>query len=301
LYTTSFLEIENSYLLRDETIDRNLHFRILPTSPQSLVLFRVLLGGVHIRKVGGESINQRANYFCVGTPNISGYSLHSELSRAFPNLGMQDRAGSFLPVTLLKPLEDFFKAAGTRKGFFDVLLNELTRALIADEKGNHLSAFVYIYRAIEHMSYALPFFHARHSRDYIKAFYDLRTLIAGGDGELKFCGKFIRSLFSTDPILNTHVYNVSYPPQYLPLYPKYLKGNHTKLCTATIQGANVKFLDSFDFLVDIRNKFFHHLSGSNQSASSREIPDADIFFRPLNKMALSVIALVLGKIIASEL
>ena len=301
MYTSPFIEVENSYPLRTEATDPNLRLRLLANSPQSLVLFRLLLGGVRVRKVGGDSATQRINYFCVGAPEISGYSLHTELSRAFPNLGAQDRAGSFLPVTLLKPLENFFSAAGSRKGFFDVLLNELARALIADAKGNHLSAFVYVYRAIEHMSYALPLFHARHSRDYIKAFHDLRALISTGDGELKFCGKFIKALFEGDPILSTHVYDVDYPAPYATRYSSYLQSNHSKLCTRTALGASVGFLDSFDFIVDVRNKFFHHLSGSNQSASSRDIPDADVFFNPLNKIALSVVALVLGRIIASEL
>lgn len=301
MYSSNFLTIENAIPMRNEAVDRNLRLRLTPTSPQSLVLFRLLLGGVKVSKVGGETAVQSTNFFCVGAPSISGYSLHAELSRAFPDLGTQDRTGAFLAVTIIKPLEQFFSAAGTRKGFFDVLLNELARGVLADARGNHLSAFVYIYRAIEHMSYALPLFHARHSRDYIKAFHDLRTLISSGDGELKFCGKFIKTLFKADPILNAHVYKVEYPATYSIAYSKYLDSNHSKHCTRTAVGADVKFLESFDFVVDVRNKFFHHLSGSNQSASSREVPDADIFFCPINKMALSIIALVLGRIIASEI
>ena len=234
-------------------------------------------------------------------PNRQGFSLGADISRAFPGLGQQNRNGEVLAYTIVRPLEAFFHATGTNKGFFEVLLNEIARSLVASENGNHLSAFVYIYRALEHMSYALPFFHARHSTNYVKAFNDLRTLIASGDGELKFCDKFIGFIFKPDPVFAAYKYRLVFDPTYSVKFEKYLNGHHSKYCDTSSGYAEVDFLKAFGFLVDVRNKFFHHLSGSNQSASSRDIVDADAFFSPINEIACSLIALLLGKIIAAEI
>lgn len=301
MFSNGYLNISNDIRFRDESRAKNL--QLSTKSPYCLVLFRVLLGGVKIDLGNGKSALQQKNYFILDAPTRQGISINTDISRAFPGLGVQDRHGNFLAYTVIKSLDTFFHATGTNKGFFEVLLNETSRSIVESRNGNHLSGFVYIYRALEHMSYALPFFHARHATNYVKAFTDLRNLIASGDGELKFCDKFIGYIFQGEAIFSNHKYKISFPPTHEQKLEKYLNGFHSKHCsknpgTGLIE---VNFLHAFSFLVDIRNKFFHHLSGSNQSASSKEIIDADIFFKPINEIALSIISLVLGKMISAEL
>ncbi|WP_374244624.1 hypothetical protein [Zoogloea sp.] len=250
---------------------------------------------------GGRSALQNCNFFVLDFPATQGFSLGADILRAFPGLGVQDRNGNFLSYTIVRSLGNFFNAVGTNKGFFEVLLNEVARSFVASKNGNDLSGFVYIYRALEHMSYALPFFHARHATNYIKAFNDLRNLIASGDGELKFCDKFIKNIFGQDPVFKGYKYKLKFDPVYSSGFEKYIKEIHSRCCVVSAGGVEVEFLKAFGFLVDVRNKFFHHLSGSNQSASSKEIVDADAFFRPINEVAWSIVALVLGRMIAAEI
>ena len=299
MFSDGFLNIQNAYYLRDETPKKSLalHSR----SSSALVIFRVLLGGVIISTNTSRLIQQPNNYFVLDYPTAKGFTVNNEISKAFPGLGEQDRYGNFLSYTLIRSLEKFFNATGTNRGFFDVLTNEITRSFIASGLKNDIAAFVYIYRAVEHISYALPLFHARHERNYVKAFNDLRTLISTGDGELKFCEKFIKNLFAKDPLLSAYKYKFSYPVEYHTTYEKYLKENHSKHCSCNGSDIEVNFLSAFGFIVDIRNKFFHHLSGSNQSASSKEIVDAEAFFRPINQIAKSMVGLVLGRMIAAEI
>ncbi|QRI86213.1 hypothetical protein JQN61_02065 [Pseudomonas putida] len=193
MFSDGHLSIINALPFRDES--RAKYIQLHSRSPSSLVLFRTLLGGVKIELNGGKSSLQLRNYFVLDAPQRQGFSLSSDITRAFPGIGQQNRSGEILAYTIVEPLHAFFHSTGANKGFFEVLLNEIARSLVASAYGNHLSAFVYIYRALEHMSYALPFFHARHSTNYVKAFNDLRTLISSGDGELKFCDKFIRFIF----------------------------------------------------------------------------------------------------------
>ncbi|WP_128106555.1 hypothetical protein [Azoarcus sp. DN11] len=299
MFSNGYISIYNAIPFRDESRAKSLQLH--PKSPHALVLFRTLLGGVRIELKGGPSASQERNFFVLGSPLRQGFSLGPDVLRAFPGLGMQDRNGNFLSYTIACSLDKFFHAAGTNKGFFEVLLNEIARSLVASKEGNDLSGFVYVYRALEHMSYALPFFHARHSTNYVKAFNDLRALISSGDGELKFCDKFIGHIFEKDLVISKHRYILNFDPIYRVPFEKYIRGTHSKHGTVTPAGVEIEFNKAFGFLVDVRNKFFHHLSGSNQSASSKEIVDADAFFRPINEIAWSIIALVLGKMTAAEI
>ncbi|WP_156429755.1 hypothetical protein [Burkholderia sp. FL-7-2-10-S1-D7] len=298
MFSNGYLSVDNANRLRDE--GRAKILQLTPKSQSSLVLFRILLGGVKI-DAGGRTAIQSNNFFVIDFPKINGFTINSDILRAFPGLGEQDRFGNFLSYTVAASLDRFFRATGTNKGFFEVLLNEMARSFVASSTGNDLSAFVYVYRALEHMSYALPFFHARHANNYVKAFNDLRNLIASGDAELKFCDKFIGYLFSGDPVFSSHKYRFKFDGGFSTKYEKYLKNVHSRHCTINSSVVEIPFLQSFGFLVDVRNKFFHHLSGSNQSASSREIEDADVFFRPINRVAWSIISLVLGRMIAAEM
>ena len=298
MYKNGFVSVRNCLPLRDE--ERAPRLRLHEKSPSALVIFRMLLGGVEISLGNGRVALQPSNYLALGAPEARGYSISGSILQAFPGLGQQDRDGNFMSYTVQRSLDAYFKSTGTQKGFFDVLLNEMSRAFVARSAGNDLSAFVYLYRAVEHMSYALPIFHARHSSNYIKAFSDLRELLSKGDGELKFCDKFVAHIFRSDPI-GAHKFNLTYPSSCSEKVLTYLKGNHSKKCSVGASSAEVEFLNAFGFVVDVRNKFFHHLSGSNQSASSRQIEDADAFFGPINVVATSLISLILCKIIAAEI
>lgn len=299
MYTNGIVTVKNCLPFRDEEASRRL--KLYDKAPPALVIFRILLGGVDISLPNGRAARQFKNFLAIGAPEARGYSIGGGVLQAFPGLGLQDRAGNFLSYTVQRSLDGYFKSTTTNKGFFEVILNEVARAFVARAAGNHLSGFVYLYRAIEHMSYALPFFHARHSSNYLKAFNDLRELIAKGDGELKFCDKFVAHIYDGDAVATAYKFKLEFDDDYQEKILKYLKGTHEKHCTVTSTHAEVEFLKAFGFVVDIRNKFFHHLSGSNQSASSRQIEDADAFFEPINIVATSLIALILGKMIAAEI
>lgn len=299
MFSDGYVSITNAFSWRDERRAKQLPLN--SRSPVSQVLFRTLLGGVKIDLNGGRSALQDRNFFVLDYPLTRGFSLGPDILRAFPGLGMQDRNGNFLSYTVLRSLDKFFNATGTNKGFFEVLLNEVARSFVASKNGSDLSGFVYIYRALEHMSYALPLFHARHATNYVKAFNDLRNLITSGDGELKFCNKFIGNIFNQDTVFKNYKYKLHFDPIYWNGFEKYIKNTHSQYCMVNSGCVEIEFLKAFGFLVDVRNKFFHHLSGSNQSASSKQIVDADAFFRPINEVAWSIIALVLGKMIAAEI
>lgn len=212
MFSNGYLSISNAIPWRDE--EKSSQLQLHPRTPVSQVLFRTLLGGVRIDLKTGKSAVQTRNFFILDCPARSGFSLGPDVLRAFPGLGMQDRNGQYLSYTVIKSLAKFFSATGTNKGFFEVLLNELARSFVASENGSDLSAFVYVYRALEHMSCALPFFHARNATNYVKAFNDLRNLIASGDGELKFCDKFIGNIFASNPVCAGYKYLLAFDPVY---------------------------------------------------------------------------------------
>lgn len=299
MFSDGYLSIENDLPLRDESRARRLALNA--RSPSALVFFRVLLGGVRIKVPNAAPVTQDRNFFVLGGPRVTGFSFNDDITRALPNLGIQDRNGNFLSFTVINSLDKHFQSTSTNKGFFEVLMNEISRSISANLNGNSLSAFVYLYRAIEHISFALPIFHARHARNYIKAFNELKALISTGDAELKFCEKFIKHIFDGKAHITAYSYAITFDSAHHEKYLKYLKGHHDKHCTFNGPSIEVPFLKAFSFVVDVRNKFFHHLSGSNQSASSKEIRDADAFFRPINEIGYSLIGLIFSHILSQEI
>ncbi|NTW06947.1 MAG: hypothetical protein HGA29_03785, partial [Syntrophaceae bacterium] len=189
------------------------------------------------------------------------------------------------------------------KKFYKAFLNELSGCIYNDEIGRHTSAFIHLYRAYEHMSYAFPMIYSARTDDYIGTFDSLKKWMTslgseGNVGELKFHKNFIKTLFENLPEIedeNTVDIYINSKTEYrerifFGLVKKVLKWNDPSSYTSgTINPDKIaiKFTEYHSFIVDLRNRFFHYSNASHQNIGLDDVVESDLLFSfvitPANK------------------
>lgn len=290
-------ETFNEVILRELccTISWN-RFRPIPHRPvtPSFAVFRLLLGGVDLT-FSGKGIIQQNNYMAIGGLPSSSPLFFQKIKAAFPTLGEQNVNGDFLLRTAVPAIKKYLAEPGGNHGFFSSLFDELARAIWHLNNRQGLSAFVHLYRALEKLSFSFPLYHARQNKSYMKAYDQLKRYFEGG--ELKFCSNFIREILGNDPLAAEDVRKLKFSSNLSTSQNNYFSEHQKTVAITALDEIEIKMIDVFDFIVTLRNHYFHHLSGSNYSLESKVIPDPDIFFLPPTEVGLGLIGLVFGKMI----
>ncbi len=257
-------------------------------------LCRLLLGGVAVR-FDGHEFAQMVNYMAVGAVQGAALSLHDRVKAALPTLGIQDRNGDFLLYSAMPAVRKYLSDPGGNHSFFTSLLDEVARAVVCLDLERGLSAFVHLYRALEKLSFAFPLYHARQNASYMKAYDQLKGYFKGG--ELEFCSNFSRQLLSRDPLLAGEVCRMEFNDPISPRIVAYINEKNRQATVSGGQSIDVCLKDAFDFLVTLRNHYFHHLAGSNYSLDSRDVPRPDVFFLHPTRVGLRLIGAIFSKMV----
>lgn len=180
---------------------------------------------------------------------------------------------------------------------------ELCLCLVAESSGNHLHAFLHLYRVIERVSVALPLIYASSEPDYKRSFEMLSSLkqdprdgelaifknfskhlaASGGYKDLKFAFEFFgqgrQQLKASDEISRC-------------VFPNSTKGE----IRIDKSGFDVDFENIPSALIDIRNRIIHYSqSGSNFNLDL--LDGVDLMCRTVNKPTLNWLSLVIVEII----
>lgn len=265
--------------------------------PPSFALFRLLLGGVEL-EFANKSFIQRNNYMADGTAINYTPFFYTKLKAAFPNLGIQNSAGDFLISTAIPPIRKYLSDPGGNHGFFNSIFDELARAIWYLNSKQGLSAFVHLYRAFENLSFSFPLYFARQNTIYLKAYDQLKRYFKSG--ELDFCSTFIRDLLSEDPLASADIRQLKFASPLSNRQAAYFL-EHNKLAKITSDPAvlDVNLADAFDFLVTLRNHYFHNLSGSNYSLNTSVVNRSDEFFISPTELGIELIGVIYGKMIVA--
>tara|TARA_R110002051_G_scaffold68231_2_gene122934 strand:- start:5382 stop:6311 length:930 start_codon:yes stop_codon:yes gene_type:complete len=253
-----------------------------------LLILRLLSGNIELTHAySDKKIKSRVNYF---SSNLTAFS---NWNREFPNLLSEDVTAQDFSIFI-----DENKYIN--KAFYSKILSELSQFILHDKNGSHTSAFIYIYRVLEKISYAFPLIYASKSQDFMSSFNQLKELMVGDreKKELGFFKIFIKMLYEDDSISSTSIdinINANDIDVQRQMYKvlKEVSGNEiTHDDSIEFNKFSIKFCEMGSFIINVRNRFFHNLNSSANNIESNRIVDSDEFFSFINPMAMHWVAMV---------
>lgn len=280
-------------------------FNISDNHPDAFYILVLLLGGVKI-KIKDKEVCQRRNFLVIGAP-LSHHVVSKNLSAAFSDLHV-DFQGKKYSFPAQKTILRYILSQRSNHSLFRPLLNELLRSFFNNQSGRGLSSFVHLYRAFENMSFSFPLFYCRYQTEFLKTYNLLKDFFKGG--ELEFCSNFYKHLIRSEGVQGT-IINIKYICDNHEGYIDLLTGeanlmvdkknNIMALTKINEYECSIDIEHCFDLIVSLRNKYFHHLSGSNSSLSSSQIIDPDDFFYPLNQVGYQVFGFIFTMLIKAHI
>jgi hypothetical protein len=271
-----------------ENLPEDLHIRGERDS-ELLLIIRLLSGAIDIEYSAREkTVKQRKNYF---VSDLKDY---------------KKRWGSKFPLLLgenvtSRDLASFVRANKFRnRDFYKGVLAELSHFCFYEKSKSHTTAFVYLYRLLENISYCFPLIYVSKTNDFKRSYSFLRALMAGNKdkGELGFFRTFVDKLYESDPIKETSIdLQIAIDDESL---QKSIFSSLKNICEDRIISENteeprqlsIKYCDMGGFLITVRNRFFHYLNDRSQNLEGRNIFDSDLMFSFVNDQGMQWIATV---------
>lgn len=209
----------------------------------------------------------------------------------------------------INDLDKYFKTSKHNKKFYDSIETELIKCLIAEHDKRYLESFFYLYRVIEGVCYSIPLMYVSKNKDYNKTYSDLQSFFGKDkDGELAFFKRFVSETFHKEGffkgsiLINLLEINIEeIRPIYYQTYINKLK-NSAIIDPRENESIEIKFIGFYEFIIELRNRFFHNAKGSWQSnLESTTLIYPDLFFKPLINHGINWISVILFEIIKNDL
>ncbi|GAA5527764.1 hypothetical protein [Herpetosiphon gulosus] len=169
---------------------------------------------------------------------------------------------------------------------------------------NHVSSFVHIYRILERISYCLPLMWASRTKNFEGTFEKLQIFFAKDKKELTIFDNFMKDITEDTNLDVTVDFNIlSQHPSWGEIYyktiEKVLEANvYSKTPYSQIKTTNRHIIK---MIINIRNKYFHFLTGKNESFDSGSIVDPNEFFGIVNENFLNWLSFIYFEILSYEL
>lgn len=260
-----------------------------------LLIVRLLSGAINVGHISSaKNYKQRENYFL---SDLRGYA--QSWDRNFPGL----IAENYSAEQFAEYLES---TKGINRKFYKNILGELSYYFHYQKKGVHSSAFIFLYRTLEHIAYALPLTYVSKTEDFSKTFNFLKDLVSSDKNanELGFFKSFIITMYDGDPISESSidfpiaVDTESEQKKIFNLLYRLCKGGWLAESTENPRVLSLKFTEVGGFIQTIRNRFFHYMNGGARNIESSNISDIDTLFSLVNKKCLYWIATVFLAVIS---
>ena len=210
----------------------------------------------------------------------------------------------------LSDLNDYFRVERRNKLFYEIIECELLNCLIANKQQNYSLAFLYLYRIIEGISYSLPLIYASKSKDYNKSFELFQKLFNGvKDGELGIFKKFIEEIYKNEDFFNSTI-NIKLDlieieelkEKYYKIYTSIIIKKDTIIDFTEYEELKISFLGYFEFLIGIRNKYFHFLQGiKKDNIRTMDVLYPEMFFKPIIDNGINWVSIILFEIMKNDL
>lgn len=262
-----------------------------------LLILRLLSGSIILEhKSSSKKIIQKSNYF---SADLNGYSQYWD--RNFPELIAEDYTAQQLSgfVEYTKPIN---------KKFYNDILSELSYFFYYQSKGVHSTAFVFLYRALEHVSYAFPLIYVSKTNDFSKTYNFLKDLMSGNKdtGELGFFKSFVKKIYENDSIYESSIDfhmlldTESDQKKMFNLLKDLCKENMIADSTDKPRVLSIKYTEVGSFFITIRNRFFHYMNGGARNIESSRIGDVDLLFSLVNNNFLYWLSTILLAVVSQS-
>lgn len=287
----------------ESTFSNQSNFFIDDKTTEFSALFRVLAGTCLITNLNSEdSVDADRNYF------FGDFRKNESRDLSFLD--------NFEEGLILQDYEAHIKPQGyLNRKFYSNLLSELSGAVFNEYLEKHTSAFVHLYRAYEHLSYAFPMIYSAKTQNYVGTFEQLRNWMTnsgsdGNIGELRFHKAFIAALFHNHNEISSTV-DISFicKDEYKEkifdaLAAKVLGWKNPNDYTGTSvrpEKLSIPFVEFHSFIVNLRNRYFHYSNARADNIILEEIVESDLLFSFVNKAGLNYIAIIFQQIVAHQI
>lgn len=269
--------------------------KVSGADPELLLIIRLLSGTLKVEHIdSSKSFYQKENYF---SSDFKGYGQRWEVK--FPQL----IAENYTSEDLAKYIDSHRLK---NKTFYKSILSELSYYFYYQNKNIHSSSFVYLYRALEHVSYAFPMIYASKTDDFGKTFKFLKELMSGDKnaGELGFFKSFVKTMYSDDAIYESSVdfpillSTESEQNTTFHILKELCSGEMIAESTDSPRLLSIKYIEVGSFIITIRNRFFHYMNGGAKNIETSKINNIDNLFLIVNKKCLYWLATVFLAVIS---
>ncbi|MEZ8383525.1 hypothetical protein AB6C98_07480 [Vibrio splendidus] len=253
-----------------------------------LIILRLLSGNVElIHNYSDSVIKSRVNYFSGDLVRPDNWK------RDFPILFSEDTTAEDISIFIQN-------TKYVNRSFYSAILAEISQFILHTKRGSHTSAFIYIYRILEKVSYAFPLIYASKTQDFLKSFGQLKELMVGDKEkkELGFFKAFVYMIYKEDSISDTSI-DIKINSNDTHVREQMYKSLKEVIDNSIIhEDSNeydllaIKYKDMGSFIINVRNRFFHNLNGGAKNIESDKIVDSDELFSFINPMAMHWIAMV---------
>lgn len=210
----------------------------------------------------------------------------------------------------LSDLNIFFRRSFQNTSFFKSIEVELTKCIIANKDESYIEAFIFLYRIIEGICYSIPLIYTSKATDFKSSYSSLKSFFSSNskDGELSFFRKFISTVYADEDFfrssidLNLGVIDLEeIRREYFSVYKERVKRGNLMDETEN-EELNIGFVGFYDFIIEIRNRYFHFLQGSyHNNISSEEVQYPNLFFKPIINHGLNWVSILLFEIIKFDI
>ncbi|MFP2768967.1 hypothetical protein [Oceanisphaera sp. KMM 10153] len=260
----------------------------------TLNIFRLLSGTCKIYDEFYEkTYHQKTNYFILPYSEQKTYKQDNIKNLISDEVNISDYSRYFA------------LASGRNKDFYEPIETEVLNCLVARKKGHYLESFIFLYRILEGISYSIPLIYTSRSSSFTKSFKALQKFIPKNskDGEIAFFKKFLSEAFKDEDFYKSsidikldEIPNEDLRSAYFNIYKDKIKSACDESCiTSEIEDEEISltFKGFFEFLIEIRNRYFHFLQGTwQENIATNQIVHPDFFFKPLIDQGINWIATI---------
>lgn len=269
------------------------NFSLSDTTPSNYNILRIIMGGTSVTN------NDTAVTSDFTTNYLSLYYAYDNTLSAEENLV------EILNDSIeLADLEKYFfdrRYTTKNKEFFNRLENEFCNFLTYQSKGNYTTAFIFLYRILEVISYSFPLIYASKTYDFKHTYGKLKEIFSNNSGnskgELGFLKSAIKVMFEDSELLETSI-DIELNDEH-EKNEKIFKAIKSVIDekiyhTDTVENSKISicFGDVSSFIITLRNRFFHLFNRGDKNLESIEIIDPDYLFSKINEPVFTWICVV---------